>query len=93
MSHHILKREQGIKSYRKLIEKLENSLELATHVGIDELPDIRLLLDVDAEVVVLEESGVHSSSSETGQSAEGAIYGDITRREKLRVGLRGMLPI
>ena len=41
------------KTYRVALEDLEHVLETVAHIGLEEFPDVWLLLNVHAEYVVL----------------------------------------
>ena len=41
-------------TYRVTLEDLQDGLEAVVDVGLDELADVRFLLDVHPEVVILE---------------------------------------
>lgn len=45
----------GGRTYRETFENLENGLEPTAHVRIDEFADVRFLLDVHSEMIVLQQ--------------------------------------
>ena len=70
-------------------QELQNSLEVAVHVSFDQLPNIRLLLDISPKDRVLKNPALDCRTREAGEDAEGAKDRDIPRGYKLIHHVRG----
>jgi len=64
-------------------QELRNSLEVTVHVGFDQLPNIRLLLNISPKDRVLKNPALDCRTREAGESAEGAKDRDIARGYQL----------
>lgn len=65
------------------LEDVQDTLEPVIHVGLDELPDVWLLLNVHAEIVVVEDLRADGWAREGRKCAQSSIYGDVSRCDDL----------
>ena len=70
-------------------QELQNSLEVAVHVSFNQLPNIRLLLDISPKDQVLKNPALDCQTREAGEGAEGAKDRDIPWGYKLIHHIRG----
>jgi len=78
----VLSRKEG-STYGVPRQELQNSLEVAVQVRFDQLPNIRLLLNISPKNRVLKNPALDCRTREAGESAEGAKDRDIARGYQL----------
>lgn len=72
------------RSHRISIEDVEGCFEIARHVGLYDVPDVRFLLNVCGEDGVLEELGFNGRAGQAGKRRERAVDSDIAWSHELR---------
>jgi hypothetical protein len=65
------------------LEELEHNLEAAAHVRVEELAHVRLVLDVRAELGVLEHARLNRRAWQARERAQRPVHRDIARRHQL----------